>query len=118
MHTYIHSGTYYVDGSGCLAMAGELLAHRIKTAKQKDNELTDLIFGTVISSNPLRIKTDNFVLDEDFLILSTMVQDKEISITIDGKTGRAKVFRDLQTGDNVTMLRVSKGQRFFVLERS
>jgi len=99
-------------------MAGEKLARMIKAQGRNDNELSDLVFGVVTSTSPLKIKIDSrFEIGSTHIILSQMVKDLTVSITIDGKTGSATVFRALRTGDKVRMLRLQKGQMYYVLER-
>lgn len=103
--------------------AGEELARRIKNAKPKEQELADLVYGVVTSTSPLKVYIDNrFPVGSDHLILSQMVRDLtvSVSVTVDGKhgSGSAQVFRSLRVGDRVTMLRISHGQQFYVLERS
>lgn len=96
-------------------MAGERLANAIKKAKGKESDYSDLVYGTVTSTSPLKIRVDNrFEITSQFIILSRMV--KNLTITIDEK--KATVFRDLQVGDGVRMLRVQNGQKYYVLERS
>lgn len=99
-------------------MAGEKLARKIKDQSTNQNELSDLVYGVVTSAAPLRIRVDSrFEIGSEHLILSAMVQRKVISMTIDGKTGSAVVFEALKAGERVRMLRVSKGQKYYVLER-
>lgn len=99
-------------------MAGEKIARLIKSQKTNPSELSDLIFGMVTSLSPLTVKVESgFSIQGNQLILSQLVQEKVISMTIDGKTGYATIFRNLQVGDRVKMLRISKGQRYYVLER-
>ncbi|WEL49192.1 DUF2577 domain-containing protein [Enterococcus casseliflavus] len=82
-----------------------------------------MVYGVVTSTSPLTIRVDNrFSITSRHLILSQMVRPLSvtISVTIDGKTGTgsSQVFRSLQSGDRVRMLRVSKGQKYYVLDRS
>lgn len=99
-------------------MAGEKLARLIKEQGKRDSELSDLVYGTVSSTSPLKIKIDpRFEIGSANIILSQMVKDLTVSITIDGKTGSATVFRALRSGDKVRMLRLQKGQMYYVLER-
>ncbi|WP_249686295.1 DUF2577 domain-containing protein [Enterococcus casseliflavus] len=82
-----------------------------------------MVYGVVTSTSPLTIRVDNrFSITSRHLILSQMVRplSVSISVTIDGKTGTgsSQVFRSLQSGDRVRMLRVSKGQKYYVLDRS
>lgn len=100
-------------------MSVDALAARLKKMSPKTSDLSDMVYGTVTSTSPLKIRVDNMTFDLDgrFLILSRMVQNLTVSITIDGKTGTAQVFRPLQSGDRVRMMRVQRGQKFYVLER-
>lgn len=101
-------------------MAGEKLAAAIKESRPKESEFSDLAFGIVTRASPLKIKVDDngLELDSRFFILSQMVKPLSVTITIDGKTGTGQVFRALQTGDKVRMLKVQKGQLYYVLERA
>lgn len=104
-------------------MAGEQLARIIKDSKPKPADLSDMLYGVVTSVSPLTIRVDNrFSITSRHLLLLQMVRplSVSVSITIDGKTGTgsAQVFRALQIGDRVRMLRVSKGQKYYVLDRS
>lgn len=100
-------------------MSVDELAARLKKMSPKNSDLSDMVYGTVTSTSPLKIRVDNMTFDLDgrFLILSRMVQNLTVTITIDGKSGSATVFRALQSGDRVRMLRVQHGQKFYVLER-
>jgi len=108
-------------------MAGEQLARLIKDCQTKEGELSDLVYGVVTSTTPLTIRVDNrFSVGSRHLLLSQMVRNLSlpvtVSVTVNGEsgqgTGTVQVFRPLQTGDRVKMLRVSKGQKYYVLERS
>lgn len=91
-------------------------------------DTTDLMFGVVTSVNPLKIKVDNrYELTSDFLILSALCKQTTIEIpahhhtlagsdTTDALTS-ITLWRGLQIGDKVRMLRVNKGQTFYVIER-
>lgn len=99
-------------------MAGEKLARKILDQSVPNQALTDLIYGQVTSVNPLKIQVSpKLTLDGRFLELSPMVRDLSVSITIDGKMGSGQVFRNLRAGDRVKMLRVSNGNKYYVLER-
>lgn len=101
-------------------MSVDALAAYLKQMTPKTNDLADMVYGTVTGTSPLKIRVDNmtFDLDNRFFILSRMVRNLTVTITIDGKSGSAQVFRPLETGDRVSMLRVQHGQKFYVLERS
>lgn len=100
-------------------MSVDALAAMLKKMSLRTSELSDMVYGTVTGTSPLKIRVDNmeFDIDSRFFILSRMVKNLTITVTIDGKSGSAQVFRSLQTGDRVAMLRVQHGQKFYVLER-
>lgn len=86
-------------------MQGEKLVQTLRgIAKPTVNDLTDLVYGEVVSENPLEIKVDNrFIVGEGFLILSVLCQ-------------RVSWWEGLKIGDRVRMLRVNQGQLFYVME--
>lgn len=99
-------------------MAGEKLAKMIMEAAPKKSDFSDLVFGKVISVSPLKIRVENrFEITKEFILLSKMVQNMIVTIRVDGKDYSGQVFRNLQTGDTVRMLKVHKGQLYYVLER-
>jgi hypothetical protein len=95
-------------------MAGSKLINIIQNAgKMPTGETTDLLFGVVTSVSPLKIKIDNrFEVDEKFLILSALVKETTISVL-----PNILLWRGLIVGDKVRVLRVNKGQMFYVIER-
>lgn len=105
-----------------------------------------VLFGTVVSASPLKIKLDQkATLPEPMLILTRNVTDYETDISVshwteyekehehsttDGATAlptqhrhkyagkkKIKVHNALQIGDSVVLLRVQKGKRYVVLDR-
>ncbi|WP_071131373.1 DUF2577 domain-containing protein [Enterococcus timonensis] len=99
-------------------MAGEKLARLIKDQRIPHSDLADVLFGAVTSTSPLKIRVNpQLEIGADNIILSELVKEKIITITIDGKSGSATVFEALKSGDRVVMLRFSKGQKYYVLER-
>ena len=99
-------------------MSVEKLANAIKNNKPRSDELSDLVYGKVTKTSPLTILVESrFEISSPFLILSQMVKNLSVTVWIDGKSGSAQVFRGLQVGDGVMMLRVQKGQKYYVLER-
>ncbi|CAI3372082.1 DUF2577 domain-containing protein [Enterococcus cecorum] len=100
-------------------MAGEKLAKLIKQQRVSAGSLTDLMYGVVTSTAPLKIRVDSrFEVGAAHLILSQMVKRYEVPVYVAGYTGSVVVFRDLAVGDRVKLLRVSNGQKFYVLERA
>ncbi|MBP5426836.1 MAG: DUF2577 domain-containing protein [Clostridiales bacterium] len=101
---------------------------------------SDIIFGTVISTEPLQISIEQKItLTKKQLYLSSLVQDFDVYMEVDhttenksGGSGSAsfaahnhdykgtKVFKvklGLQEGDKVVMIRNLGGQKYFVLDR-
>lgn len=99
-----------------------------------------VFFGTVLSSSPLKISVEQkMTLTDKQLVLSSLVQDFTVSMTVDHKTedkaggsGDAsfashnhdykgtKSFRvhlGLSAGEKVILLRVQGGQKYIVLDR-
>lgn len=101
---------------------------------------SDIIFGTVISTDPLQISIEQkIILTKKQLYLSSLVQDfdvyMEVDHTTENKSGGSgdssfalhnheykgtKLFEiklGLQEGDKVVMIRNLGGQKYFVLDR-
>lgn len=99
-----------------------------------------IYFGTVINSSPLKINVEQkLTLEQPQLILSTLVQDFTVNMTVDHQTEDksggssdasfaahnhdykgTKSFRvhlELKNGEKVILLRVQGGQKFIVLDR-
>ena len=92
------------------------------------NMNVEIMYGTVINLTPLEIKVDNrFILDEDFLVLTTNVKYKELDLShthsySGGTTGAGLnspivINEGLTLNDNVMLLRADKGQKFIVLDK-
>lgn len=98
--------------------AGAKLAKAIKDNRNKESDLSDLVYGQVLSTSPLKIRVESrFEITSNFIELSQMVKDKKIKVTIDGKSTTITIFESLKVGDKVRMLRAQKSQKFYVLER-
>lgn len=108
-------------------MAGEKLASlMLKAGRQAipNSEKTDLLYGKVLSVSPLRIQVANepkLILTESFLILSDLCREKKVQILLPDSTGGTPVevalWRGLAVGDSVSMLRVLRGSKFYVLQK-
>ena len=71
---------------------------RISADERKASKPVEVVFGTVLSSNPLKIKIDQLlVLSEPHLIL-----------------GNHKEFND---GDWVILLRIQGGKKYLILDK-
>ena len=99
-------------------MAGEILANVIN--KMVDNKvdvvrqnLTDVVYGNVVSVKPLKINVnDRLTIEEDFIMLSPFCS--EFSITIPG-IGKIDLWGNLSAGERVVMLRMQN--KYYILER-
>lgn len=110
-------------------MAGEKLLQMINGIGGKPSDYSDLIYGTVVSSNPLSVKLDNngMELTESFLEVGKFGKSRSVyisglSVKVDGKdyavNGNAIISENLSVGDGVSMVRAHGGQRFYILERT
>lgn len=137
--------------------ASRLVKAMQRASQPKQNELTDIVVGTVTSISPLKIKVDKIELTETFLILSPLCVERKIQLpditnsshthTIPGhstssesveslgkhshtvsemstdaalsKISRPEIqlWRGLKVKDSVLMLKCSKGQKYYVLQR-
>lgn len=107
-----------------MSIAGKKMLDMMKARGGSEQDYSDEVLGTVLSVSPLQIWIDaKQILTEDFLELSALVQENKIHVSLPvssgGKAeGEITLWRGLQDGDTVRMLRVQKGQRFIVLERT
>ena len=100
-------------------MAGERLLNLMNSRGGNDSDYSDIVFGTVINTSPLKIQISNqMVLTDAFLNLSREVTDYWIKVEIDGEKKKVKVLNALKGGDGVTMIRQDGGQQFYVLEKT
>lgn len=94
-------------------MAGEKLIGLIKQGARDaipKSSLTDMLFGRVTSVNPIKILIENkFEVDSDFLVLSPFCFDKTVAGNV--------IWEGLKDGDKVNLLRVSNGQKYYVLDK-
>ena len=107
-------------------MAGEKLVNLIRQGAKNaipPSSLTDMLFGTVTSINPIKVKIDNrFEVGESFLVLPHFCFKKEIEFMPDVEEAKLNskllLWDDLQPNESLTLLRCSSGQKYFVLDRS
>ena len=122
---------------------GHRLAQLMREAgKQPQNEIVDIVIGQVTSVKPLRVLVENRELTESFLILGALCKETHISsaaftipnhqhiITSEGATQSSLVvepskstptdvllWRGLRVKDKVLMLKVGRGQKYYILQR-
>ena len=117
-------------------------AHRLvqlmrQAGKQPQNEIVDIVIGEVTSVKPLRVKVDNRELTEAFLILGALCKETRISsdniknlnhyhtvstMSTQSADSQAEgydimLWRGLEVGDRVFMLKVGRGQKYYLLQR-
>lgn len=101
---------------------GHKLARLMREAgRQPQNEVVDIITGEVTSVNPLKVKIENRELTQSFLIVGALCKETKIPMT-DGTTGstdspKLMLWRGLRVKDRVFMLKVGRGQKYFILQR-
>lgn len=113
-------------------MAGEQIISMMNAKGGNDSDYADIVYGKVISTDPLKIQTSNqMILSESFLVLGRSVTKHKERIkvlshsdTIGEVSGNRpdvmetiEIDGSLQVNDEVTMIRFDGGQQFYVLER-
>lgn len=123
------------------------MASLIEALKQVSTEAvaagnpTSVVYGKVISDDPLKIQIDNkIILDEAFLVLTRNVQDFEVDFDIDFKDekeigtiiidngehylnrikykkGKAKIRNAMKKGDLAIMVQQQGGQKYIVVDK-
>ena len=118
---------------------GHRLAQLMRQAgRQPQNEVVDIVMGQVTSVKPLKVKIENRELTESFLVVGALCQETRISgsaFTIPTHTHKLSedtedktepsastptsvlLWRGLRVGDRVFMLKVSRGQKYYILQR-
>lgn len=103
-------------------------------------KLTDIVYGTVESITPLKVRVDQkLLLEQEQLKLTRAVMDYELEMTVDHITedrsgggtyeafashnheykGRKKflIHNGLIVGDKVTMIRTHGGQQYLIIDK-
>ncbi|WP_042475750.1 DUF2577 domain-containing protein [Bacillus ndiopicus] len=103
-------------------------------------KLATIVYGTVISTSPLKVQVDQkLILEQENLKLTRAVMDHEIEMTVDHLTenrsggggdaefashnheykGRKKflIHNGLVVGDKVTMIRAQGGQQYIIIDK-
>lgn len=92
---------------------GHRLAQLIRQAgRTPQNEVVDIVVGEVTSIKPLKVKIENRELTETFLILGALCKETRI-----GDSSSTMLWRGLIVGDRVLMLKVGRGQKYFIMQR-
>lgn len=115
---------------------GHKMAEMMRRAgRTPQNEVVDLVEGEVISVNPLKVKVDQRELSETFLILGALckethiytdniIKHNHVHVVTSISTSLPKdddfdimLWRGLRVGDIVMMLKVARGQKYYILQR-
>ncbi len=81
-------------------------------------QLTDLRFGTVIDTSPLKVKvTNQFTIPQSLLVVPKNLTNHSVKIKIDNETKTITIYNALKVGDKVALLRKQGGQSYFILDR-
>ncbi|MFJ8090838.1 DUF2577 domain-containing protein [Lysinibacillus sp. NPDC095746] len=95
------------------------LIKRITLDAVNSQKLSDIVYGTVISENPLKVQIDQkLTLDEAHLKLTKAVKDHEVEMSIgSGSMQIYTVYNGLLKGDKVTMIRAQGGQQYLIINK-
>lgn len=100
-------------------MAGEWMLKQMKSRGGSDSDYADIVYGTVMSTSPLKIQISNqMILDEQFLNLSDSLTNRKLKVKIDGEEKTLEILNELKVGDGVSMIRQDGGQQFYVFEKN
>ena len=81
-------------------------------------QMTDLRYGTVVSTNPLKVRiTPEFTLPSALLVVPKHLTDYDIPMIVDGEEKTVKILNSLTLNDKVALLRKQGGQSYFILDR-
>ncbi|MGE7021988.1 DUF2577 domain-containing protein [Solibacillus cecembensis] len=81
-------------------------------------KLTNIVYGTVISTSPLKIYVDQKLsLEAEHLKLTRAVMDHEVDMTVDNVRRKYLIHNGLGDGDKVTMIRVHGGQQYLIIDK-
>ena len=115
---------------------GHRLAQLMReAAKPPQNEVVDIVVGEVTSVSPLKVRVENRELTESFLILGALCKETHIYTPYiikhdhrhpcpPGVTSLPEdddfdimLWRGLRVGDRVIMLKVARGQKYYIIQR-
>ena len=94
-------------------MAGKRLYELMTKRGGKTSDYSDVVYGTVISTKPLKVQlSNNMILTDDFIVLGKHIGKFKIKGNIE-----LEIDNSLESGDKVTMIREDGGQQFYLFER-
>ena len=94
----------------------------------ENGQPTDLRFGTVISTAPLKVQvTPNFIIPSSLLVVPQYLTNHTVTVDTDWVEGSdeskvegdtiMRIYNALKIGDKVALLRKQGGQSYFILDR-
>ena len=85
----------------------------------KASQPCDVCFGTVAGIYPLSVTVEDMKLPlgDKQLVLPDYLQDRTITVTVDGKTGTGVIPGALKAGDRVILTKKTGGQKYIVIGR-
>nr|WP_308742108.1 DUF2577 domain-containing protein [uncultured Anaerocolumna sp.] len=84
----------------------------------KASKPTNVVYGTVTSSSPLKINVEQKLnLTDAQLVLTKNVTDYTTNITIDGFKKQITIHNSLKVGDEVVMIQNQGGQEYIIIDR-
>ena len=84
----------------------------------ESSQPSDFCFGKVTGTSPLKISVEQkMVLGAAQLVLTKNVTDYKVHFTVDSEKKEMTIHNDLQTGDEVILLKQKGGQKYLVLDR-
>ena len=92
----------------------------IKAGQPKPSQQVDFVLGQVTSVKPLRVKVGKVELTETFLVVGALCKETTISVSALETTTplpRLTLWRGLKVGDVVYMIKLSNGQKYFIMQR-
>lgn len=96
----------------------KLLQVMQETSKNVVTSGTEMLFGEVTSTSPLRIKVDNrFEISGSFIMLTSFVSDFDVETITDNVVTNVTMRLGLKVKEKVILLRVQGGQKFIVIDR-
>lgn len=94
------------------------LIKKIAIQVVEDSKPAGVVYGTVLSTNPLRITIDQkLTLESTHISLTSNVKDYNVDITLDGIRRNYTVHNGLKNGEKVILLREQGGQAYIVIDR-
>ena len=96
-----------------------------------NEQMCDLRYGTVVSTNPLRVQITNLLtVPSSLLVVPEHLTDHKVSVTMNLETETSEdhahalsgtktitINNALKIGDKVALLRKQGGQSYFILDR-